>query len=807
MGAVLSLVAHEFQARWRSWVVLVILVAVAGGAVLAAAAGARRTDSAYQRFLQVSKASDVLVSPANTGLDGYYRALARLPDVAALAPVVGFNALPLGPGGRPVFAAPVDVALDGRFGHLIEIPKMLSGRLPLPDHPAEVAIDQIAAQDLHLHVGSRLELGAVVSGPGPIRRLAERVVGIMVTRGSVVPVTSLDKLAFILGSTALVHELGPSYKAFDAAYVKLRPGATVGTFSRQAQALAQARASGNVGSVYIADEAAQAATIERSIHPQAVALWLFALALAVTTLLIIGQAAARVLAAGSSGNAILSALGMTRGQLLAAGLIEVGVAAVTGGLLAATTAIAASPLMPIGPARLAEPDPGVSTDITVLAIGFAGIVLVLVAQAGWPAWRLASTRHSAGSTAAVAPGRPSPAARWLAAAGAPVTAATGVRLAVEPGRGRSAIPVRSALAGTVLSVMAVTAAFTFGANLLHLVRTPRLYGQDWDAALDVQFRTIPPQMLARTLYHVPGIASWTSGYNGAVEIGGHLVPAIGLTAGKGSLLSPTLLAGRPPRTAHEIVLGTTTLRQISRRVGQSVPVTVNSHRQMDHIVGQATFPDFALGGFTPTDLGQGAEVTAAALRPTGTPAGAGYNFMLLRFTPGPGKAADIAVFKRSASPFCATIQQLTCLVTDQRPNGVTGYARIDGTPEVLAGVLAILGLAVLGQFTVLSGRRRRRDFAILKTLGLLRRQVSAISAWQVTTLAVLALLAGLPLGIAAGHWAWSLFADNLGISPGTITPVYLLAIAPLLIVTANAIAFWAGRATAQLSPAEILHSE
>ena len=66
----------------------------------------------------------------------------------------------------------------------------------------------------------------------------------------------------------------------------------MGGFSRQAQALARARASGNVGSVYIADEAAQAATIERSIHPQAVALWLFALALAVTALLIIGQAAA-----------------------------------------------------------------------------------------------------------------------------------------------------------------------------------------------------------------------------------------------------------------------------------------------------------------------------------------------------------------------------------------------------------------------------------------------------------------------------------------------------------------------------------
>jgi hypothetical protein len=809
MRPVLRVVAHEFSARWRSWVVLVFLVAVAGGAVLTAAAGARRTDSAYPRFLRVSKAADVLVSPVNTGLDGYYQALGRLPDVAAVAPVVGVNALPLGPGGRPE-AGPVDSPLDGRLGRLLEIPKLLSGRLPLPGRPAEVAVDQIAAQDLHLHVGSRLELGAIAgSDPRQIRRLAERVVGVMVDRGSVVPVTTVDRVPFIVASTALLRQLGPGYHAFDGAYVKLRPGATVAGFSRQAQALARAPASGNVGSVYIADEAVQAATIERSIHPQAVALWLFALVLAVTALLIIGQAVARVLAAGSSDNATLSALGMTRRQLLAAGLTEVGVAAAAGALLAAGTAIAASPLMPIGPARLAEPDPGVSADVTVLVTGFAGIVLLLVARAGWPAWRLASAGYPAGSFAADAPGRPSLVARWLAGAGAPVTAATGVRLALEPGRGRSAIPVRSALTGTVLSVMAVTAAFTFGANLLHFVHTPRLYGQDWDTALDVQFDSIPQQALQHTWDRVPGVAGWTFGNHGTVQIGGHLVPAIGVTAGKGRLLSPTLLDGRPPRTAHEIVLGATILRQISRHVGQSVAITVAGHRQMDRIVGQAVFPDFGLGGFTPTDLGQGAEVTAAALEPAGAPAGEpGYNFVLLRFTPGPGRAADIAVFQRSVSAFCATIQQLTCLVTDQRPNGVTGYARIDGTPEVLAGVLAVLGLAVLGQFTVLSGRRRRRDFAVLKALGLLRRQVSEITAWQVTTLAALALLAGLPLGVAAGHGAWGLFAGSLGLPPGAITPMFpLLVIVPVLIIAANAIAYGTGRATARLSPARILHAE
>ena len=131
----------------------------------------------------------------------------------------------------------------------------------------------------------------------------------------------------------------------------------------------------------------------------------------------------------------------------------------------------------------------------------------------------------------------------------------------------------------------------------------------------------------------------------------------------------------------------------------------------------------------------------------------------------------MAAFKRAMAPFCATVQQPTCVITDQRPNGATNYARIDATPEVLAGVLALLGLAVLGQFAMSSARRRRRDFAILKTLGLLRRQLAAITAWQVTALTALALLVGLPLGVAAGHWAWALFADEVGLSTGAITPV------------------------------------
>jgi hypothetical protein len=386
----------------------------------------------------------------------------------------------------------------------------------------------------------------------------------------------------------------------------------------------------------------------------------------------------------------------------------------------------------------------------------------------------------------------------------------GVRLALEPGRGRAAVPVRSALAGTALSIAAVAAAFTFGANLVHLVGTPRLYGKTWDVAVNLQFSTVTPQVAAHFLGPVPGVTGWTLGDFGAVGIGGNLVPAIGVAGGRGPLMSVTLLAGHPPSGPGQVVLGSSVLRRFGLRVGQSVPITINNRRQIARIVGQAVFPNLGQGSFTPTDLGQGAETMASVLAGPGTGSGAapGYNFMLVRFAPGPRHDADIAAFARSIPAFCAQAAQSRCVVRDQRPNGVASYARIDGTPEVLAGVLAVFGLAVLGQLIVLSGRRRRRDFAILKALGLLRRQVSLITAWQVSTLTGLALLAGVPLGIAVGRWTWALFAQGLGIPADAITPVPLAVLtAATAMVLANAIAFWPGRATARLSPAQILRTE
>jgi len=286
----IQLAAHKLRVGWRGWAALVLLTAIAGGAVLTAAAGAVRTDTAYPRFLAASNAPDVLVSPAGNGVPGYDAALGALPGVAADAPVVGINAAAVLDGGKPDSALNVVAALDGRLGRTVEIPRLLAGRLPAANAPGEAAIDENAVSQLHLHVGSVLPLLALPSDPAQPalhgRRFSVRVTGIFITTDSVVPVNSLATVPRVLASRALYRELGPAYRAFDGAYLRLTPGASMSAVSAAAQALAKGdlyRATG--GEVFMADQSVQEAAVERAIRPQAVALALFAAALALTAFL------------------------------------------------------------------------------------------------------------------------------------------------------------------------------------------------------------------------------------------------------------------------------------------------------------------------------------------------------------------------------------------------------------------------------------------------------------------------------------------------------------------------------------------
>ena len=150
------------------------------------------------------------------------------------------------------------------------------------------------------------------------------------------------------------------------------------------------------------------------------------------------------------------------------------------------------------------------------------------------------------------------------------------------------------------------------------------------------------------------------------------------------------------------------------------------------------------------------------------------------------------------------------LVVDrpQQPEAIAGYDRVSRTPLLLAVTLAILAAATTAHGLVVATRRRRRDLAVLKAIGFTRRQVGAAVGWSATTVAGVALLAGLPLGVAGGRWAWAVLADRLGTPAVPVTPVVaaLLAV-PTTVVLANLVAWLPGRAARRIPPAIALRAE
>jgi hypothetical protein len=315
---------------------------------------------------------------------------------------------------------------------------------------------------------------------------------------------------------------------------------------------------------------------------------------------------------------------------------------------------------------------------------------------------------------------------------------------------------------------------------------------------DLSKRLVPP---LRSSPHVAGL----SAANDSVSLelassGGNRVAtgALAIERIRGDV-HPTILSGTWPRSPDEIALGAATLRALHAAVGQSVVASAGSRRAAMHIVGTAAFIN-ASG--TSTSPGDGAGMTLAGLRRLLPRSGTPLNIFLIDFTPGAsrerGNAAIAPILQRA---------QVVPLTID-RASSLGDLDPVRKVPLVLAAVLALGAAATLAHSLLTSIRRRRRDLAILKTLGFVKRQVSATVAWQATTLATAALVVGVPLGIAAGRWAWTLFADQLGVASQPVVGLLAVLLSlPATILIANVLAAIPGRVAARTEPAIVLRTE
>jgi hypothetical protein len=90
--------------------------------------------------------------------------------------------------------------------------------------------------------------------------------------------------------------------------------------------------------------------------------------------------------------------------------------------------------------------------------------------------------------------------------------------------------------------------------------------------------------------------------------------------------------------------------------------------------------------------------------------------------------------------------------------------------------LAAVALLTIAHLLMTSARRRQRDFAILRALGFTSWQVRRTLCWQAVTLAGIALVIGVPAGVACGRLCWQVFAHQLGITPVITVPLTALSI-------------------------------
>jgi hypothetical protein len=250
-----------------------------------------------------------------------------------------------------------------------------------------------------------------------------------------------------------------------------------------------------------------------------------------------------------------------------------------------------------------------------------------------------------------------------------------------------------------------------------------------------------------------------------------------------------------------VVLGAKELRRLDTAVGRRIELGEGDHARSMTVVGQSVVTPVILND--QVRLGEGAVVTMDAFESihdaSGDPENVQQNVFLVRLKPGVDRAAAVA---RLRGDFPGTVLPAV------RAADVENLRRVNGLPGLLAVLFAAVALLTVGHMLVSSIRRRRRDVAVLRTMGFVRRQVSATVAWQATTVIVIGLVIGVPAGIALGRWAWSIVANQFGVRDVTVVPVFVVVlIAVASIVAANVLASVPALVASRTRPAEILRAE
>ena len=827
--------------RRGGYLTVVVLVGVVGGVAMGAVAGARRTQAAFPAYLAATHASDLQVQTyLVTNLTGsgpsLTRKLEHLPFVEHTASAPALLVVPLGPNGRALPSAVNnnEVTAIGSVGGMYfdrDRVTVSQGRMADPRRTDEMVASAAAARLSHWHVGETVRFGAFTvqqaNSPGfnpgavtPSVRFSDKLVGIVVFSSQVVD-DDVDRFPTDVLMTPAFTQRFATSGAFPYYGLKLEHGSRdVARVEREVINLLPR------GTVYTFHETSVVeGQVERASKPEAIALGVFGAIAALAALIIAALAISRSLWANGADLEVLRALGADPATRTVDAVLGLLAAVTLGTLMAVGVAVALSPLAPIGPARQVNPSPGVAVDWTVLGTGFA----VLVIGLGLFTVVLAYLRATRSRQRPEADERGSVVVNLAGRTSLPVSALAGLRFSLERGRGRTAVPVRSALIGAVIAVLVVVATITFGSSLATLNSHPTLYGWNWNYGITSPSGGNLPPMAGRLLDHDPDVAAWTGFSYANAQIDGQTVPI--LLSTEHAALSPPILSGHALDAANEVVLGAATMASLHKSLGQTISISYGSPHDAPiyvppttlKIVGTATMPAIGTSGALHPSMGTGALIPndigpASFHRALSSPDPNlnGPIIEVVRLRSGVSPSAGLASLRRIARTAAGVVNadpnsgggESSVVLSVQRPAEIVNYQSTGATPVILATGLAIGAVAALGLTLIASVRRRRRDLALLKTLGFTPRQLAAAVAWQASVSAIVGVVVGVPVGIALGRWLWTLFARAIYAVPEPSVPVLeVVVVAVGALVLANLVAAIPGRIAARTPTADVLRSE
>ncbi|MER5622284.1 ABC transporter permease [Streptosporangium sp. NPDC002544] len=507
--------------------------------------------------------------------------------------------------------------------------------------------------------------------------------------------------------------------------------------------------------------------------------------------LIVGNVISGAVVAGQRHIGVLKSLGFTPNQVVAVYLAMVLLPGFVGCLVGtAVGGLAAQPLLQLVFQGIGSAI-GVGVSIWVYVVTLLGVPAVVVLAALIPASRAhrlsAAQTISAGS--APRPGRGQRMQHLLSGARLPRSISLGLGLPfARPGR--SALT----LAAVILGVTTVTLASG-------LFRTMIAYG---DAAQRVgHVHTVvhvgrPDQTrpklddagIEALLRSLPGVKYVTADAWIDIHLAGRSDRIMAqFLRGDASTRGDTVVAGRYLSGPGEVVAPSAFLKRYGLRVGDRLTLTLGGVHTLTTIVGEAMH--------SANNLIMVSWPTLTALAPDKKPTQ--YEVQL-------ASGIDIEKFNAAVKAADPGLYPVTQPQVDD-----TSVAVISATSIF---TLLLSTVATLGVFNtvVLNTRERRRDLAMLKSIGMTPRQVTVMMVTSMAALGALGGLLGIPIGVVAHRVIVTAMLDAVGLTlPAVMLDVWRVAGLAVLVLAGVAIAmlgaFLPARSAARLTIAHALHTE